>query len=107
MRKHDAITHFGGVTATAKALGISHAAVVKWGDTIPQGRAYQIEVLTGGALKADPAAPSGQQRPYQRIAPGTAPHAPQGTGRPNGAGASTARWGPAQSCCSHDPSGDH
>ena len=71
MRKHDAITHFGGVTATAKALGISHAAVVKWGDTIPQGRAYQIEVLTGGALKADPAAPSGQQRPYQRVAPGT------------------------------------
>ena len=71
MRKHDAITHFGGVTATAKALGISHAAVVKWGDTIPQGRAYQIEVLIGGALKADPAAPSGQQRPYQRVAPGT------------------------------------
>lgn len=71
MRKHDAITHFGGVTATAKALGISHAAVVKWGDTIPQGRAYQIEVVTGGALKADPAAPSGQQRPYQRVAPGT------------------------------------
>ena len=71
MRKHDAITHFGGVTATAKALGISHAAVVKWGDTIPQGRAYQIEVVTGGALKADPAAPSGQQRPSQRVAPGT------------------------------------
>ncbi|NBA14006.1 Cro/CI family transcriptional regulator [Aeromonas caviae] len=71
MRKHDAITHFGGVTATAKALGISHAAVVKWGDTIPQGRAYQIEVLTGGALKADPAPTTGQQRPYQRIAPGT------------------------------------
>ena len=71
MRKHDAITHFGGVTATAKALGISHAAVVKWGDTIPQGRASQIEVLTGGALKADPATPSGQQRPSQRVAPGT------------------------------------
>ena len=72
MRKHDAITHFGGVTATAKALGISHAAVVKWGDTIPQGRAYQIEVVTGGALKADPAAPSGQHLPYQRFAPVTA-----------------------------------
>lgn len=71
MNKNDVIKHFGGVTATAKALGISHAAVVKWGDTIPQGRAYQIEVVTGGALKADPAAPSGQQRPYQRVAPGT------------------------------------
>ena len=71
MRKHDAITHFGGVTATAKALGISHAAVVKWGETIPQGRAYQIEVLTGGALKADHAPTSGQRCPSQRVAPGT------------------------------------
>lgn len=71
MLKHDVITHFGGVTATAKALGISHAAVVKWGETIPQGRAYQIEVVTGGALKADPAPTSGQRRPSQRVAPGT------------------------------------
>lgn len=66
MRKHDAIAHFGGVTATAKALGISHAAVVKWGDTIPQGRAYQIEVLTGGALKADQSTSAPVQ---QEIAP--------------------------------------
>ncbi|MGU5671649.1 Cro/CI family transcriptional regulator [Aeromonas caviae] len=71
MLKHDVITHFGGVTATAKALGISHAAVVKWGETIPQGRAYQIEVVTGGVLKADPAPTSGQRRPSQRVAPGT------------------------------------
>lgn len=71
MNKGDVLSYFGGVAATAKALGISHVAVSKWGDTIPQGRAYQIEVLTGGALKADPAAPSGQQRPYQRVAPGT------------------------------------
>lgn len=71
MRKHDVVTFFGGVDKTAKALGITHVAVSKWGETIPQGRAYQIEVLTGGALKADPAAPSGQQRQYQRVAPGT------------------------------------
>ncbi len=72
MNKSDVLSYFGGVAATAKALGISHVAVSKWGNTIPQGRAYQIEVVTGGALKADPATPSGQQRPYQRIAPGTA-----------------------------------
>lgn len=72
MNKGDVLSYFGGVAATAKALGISHAAVVKWGDTIPQGRAYQIEVLTGGELKADPAPAAGQQRPYQRVAPGTA-----------------------------------
>ena len=72
MNKSDVLSYFGGVAATAKALGISHVAVSKWGNTIPQGRAYQIEVLTGGELKADPAPTSGQQRPYQRVAPGTA-----------------------------------
>lgn len=71
MNKSDVLSYFSGVAATAKALGISHVAVSKWGDTIPQGRAYQIEVLTGGALKADTAAPSAQQRQYQRVAPGT------------------------------------
>lgn len=75
MNKSDVLSYFGGVAATAKALGISHVAVSKWGDTIPQGRAYQIEVLTGGELKAEPATPSGQQRQYQSVAPGTPPDA--------------------------------
>ncbi len=52
MNKKIVIEHFGSITATAKALGISHVAVSKWDETIPQGRAYQIEVLTGGKLKA-------------------------------------------------------
>lgn len=52
MQKSAVLEHFGTVTATAKALGISHVAVSKWDETIPQGRAYQIEVLTGGKLKA-------------------------------------------------------
>ncbi|OYD24721.1 Cro/CI family transcriptional regulator [Oceanimonas baumannii] len=51
MKKDDVLKHFGGVMATAKALGISHAAVGKWGKEIPQGRAYQIQVLTKGKLK--------------------------------------------------------
>lgn len=71
MKKQDALDHFGGVVGLAKALGCKPQAISQWGNTIPKGRAYQIEVLTGGALKADPAAPSGQQRPYQRVAPGT------------------------------------
>lgn len=53
MQKSAVLEHFGTVTATAKALGISHVAVSKWSETIPQGRAYQIEVLTGGKLKAN------------------------------------------------------
>ena len=52
MQKSAVLEHFGTVTATAKALGISYVAVSKWSETIPQGRAYQIEVLTGGKLKA-------------------------------------------------------
>jgi transcriptional repressor of cell division inhibition gene dicB len=53
MDKTTVIEHFGSIAAIAKAIGVSHAAVSKWGDTIPKGRAYQIEVLTGGKLKAD------------------------------------------------------
>lgn len=71
VKKADVINYFGSAAELARKLNISEAAVSQWGDTIPQGRAYQIEVLTGGALKADPATPSGQQRPYQRVAPGT------------------------------------
>ena len=54
MQKNDVLAHFGSITAIAKAIGVSHAAVSKWDETIPQGRAFQIEVLTGGKLKAEP-----------------------------------------------------
>lgn len=48
-----AVDYFGTKAAIADALGIKKSAVSQWGDTIPKGRAYQIEVLTGGKLKAD------------------------------------------------------
>ena len=71
VKKSDVIEYFGGAAKTAAALGVTRSAVSQWNDTVPEGSAYKIEVLTGGALKADPAAPSGQQRQYQRVAPGT------------------------------------
>ena len=71
VKKADVINYFGSAAELARKLNISEAAVSQWGNTIPQGRAYHIEVVTGGELKADPATPSGQQRPSQRIAPGT------------------------------------
>jgi transcriptional repressor of cell division inhibition gene dicB len=58
VKKQDAIDHFGGVVQLAYALGCSPQAVSQWGETIPQGRAYQIEVLTVGKLKADPITPT-------------------------------------------------
>ncbi|MFM5115146.1 Cro/CI family transcriptional regulator [Aeromonas hydrophila] len=61
MRKADVLTHFGGVTKTAVALGINKATVSCWGETIPKGRAYQIEVMTGGKLKAVPSQPRSAQ----------------------------------------------
>lgn len=54
MNKTEVLDFFGGVAKTAKALGIAQASVSVWSDTIPMGRAYQIEVLTGGQLKAIP-----------------------------------------------------
>ncbi|WP_429169320.1 Cro/CI family transcriptional regulator [Aeromonas hydrophila] len=55
MKKKDVLSHFGGVTKTAAALGVHKATVSCWGEVIPKGRAYEIEVLTGGKLKADQA----------------------------------------------------
>ncbi|BBR10112.1 MULTISPECIES: Cro/CI family transcriptional regulator [Aeromonas] len=63
MTTSHAVKYFGSKAALARALGINKGAVSQWGETIPQGRAYQIEVLTGGQLKANPAAPSA--RPAQ------------------------------------------
>lgn len=61
MKKQDALDHFGGVVGLAKALGCKPQAISQWGETIPKGRAYQIEVLTGGKLKANPSQPSSAQ----------------------------------------------
>ena len=52
MKTAAAIESFGSVQALADALQISPQAVYQWGDEVPEGRAFQIEVLTGGALKA-------------------------------------------------------
>ena len=54
MKTKDAIAHFGSVRALADALGISVFAVYQWGEQVPthRGRDFQIEVLTGGKLKA-------------------------------------------------------
>ncbi|MNF26956.1 DNA-binding transcriptional regulator DicC [compost metagenome] len=54
MKKADAISYFSSAAALAKELNISEAAISQWGQNVPKGRAYQIEVLTGGKLKANP-----------------------------------------------------
>jgi hypothetical protein len=53
MRKTDVVNHFGGISKTATALGISHPAVCRWGDVIPEKQAFVIERITKGVLKYD------------------------------------------------------
>ncbi|HHD2712165.1 TPA: Cro/CI family transcriptional regulator [Klebsiella oxytoca] len=53
MRKHEVIEYFGGVSKTASTLGISHPAVCRWGNVIPEKQAFVIERITNGKLKYD------------------------------------------------------
>lgn len=53
MKTREAVHHFGSKASVAKALGISRAAVTRWGEHVPEGRAYQLELITGGALRAE------------------------------------------------------
>ena len=54
MRTSNAVEHFGSVRALAEVLNVSPQAIYDWGEEVPELRAYQLEVLTNGALKAQP-----------------------------------------------------
>lgn len=54
MNKQDVLRHFGGVSATARALGIGRSAVSQWPELIPEGRAWQVEAVTRRKLRVDP-----------------------------------------------------
>lgn len=54
MKTSDAIEHFGSQVALKKALKLkARQTIHAWGEYPPEGRQYQIEVLTGGKLKAE------------------------------------------------------
>lgn len=53
MKKDIAVKHFESQVALAQALGIRPQAVSKWGDVVPKGAAYQLQVITGGLLRVD------------------------------------------------------
>lgn len=52
MKTADVVGYFGTQEQVAAALGISQAAVSQWGDNVPLRRAYEIEQITRGKLKA-------------------------------------------------------
>lgn len=53
MTMQEALDHYGSRKQLADALGLWPQTVYAWGDSIPLSRQYEIEVRTGGALKAD------------------------------------------------------
>lgn len=53
MRKKDVVEHFGSQKAVAEALNLTEAAISAWPDDVPRGRAFELQVLTGGKLKAE------------------------------------------------------
>lgn len=52
MKTKDAINYYGSRAALASALEIDRSATYHWGPDVPELRAYQLEVLTKGALVA-------------------------------------------------------
>ncbi|MBL4831293.1 MAG: Cro/Cl family transcriptional regulator [Aliivibrio sp.] len=53
MRKEEAVKYFGSVTELSKKLNVTTQSISQWGEKIPLRRAFEIERITNGALKAD------------------------------------------------------
>lgn len=51
----DVVLYFGGIPNLSKALGISRHSIYQWVKKcrIPFGRAFQIQAITHGDIKAD------------------------------------------------------
>ncbi len=48
----DVVAHFGNESDLARALEVKPQAVYQWAGVVPRGRAFEIEVLTQGKMKA-------------------------------------------------------
>jgi transcriptional repressor of cell division inhibition gene dicB len=56
MTFQELVDHFGSPRQVQEALGISKQLAAYWKRAgIPLGRQYEIQVLTGGKFRADPA----------------------------------------------------
>lgn len=53
MTTQEAITYYGGKKQLADALGVWPQVIYAWGERPPMARQYELEVKTGGVLKAD------------------------------------------------------
>lgn len=53
MKTKEASDFFGGTKELADALGIWPHVIYRWGEYPPMARQYEIEVKSGGKLKAE------------------------------------------------------
>lgn len=80
MLKRDVLKHFNGSpTRVAAACKCSVAAVSQWPEIVPKGRAYQIALLTYGALEVHP-----EHYPVVNHPPAVAPKRGRPLGRKSG-----------------------
>jgi hypothetical protein len=54
MKTEDVVKYYGSKTNVAKALECWHTTISSWGKYPPIGRQYELQALTGGALKVTP-----------------------------------------------------
>ena len=54
MTKQEAIDFFGTQRKVAEALGLKQPSIALWKDPLPELRQLQLEMVTGGSLRADP-----------------------------------------------------
>ena len=52
MKTQEVIDHYGSIKAVADELGTWPQTVYQWGDEPPMARQYELEIKTGGKLKA-------------------------------------------------------
>lgn len=53
MTRKDIIEHFGSQAEAARRLGVSPQTIFEWESVgVPEGRQYQVELATNGALRA-------------------------------------------------------
>lgn len=70
MQSAVAFEHFSSNRAAiARALGITRAAVHKWGALVPPVQARRLHVFTNGKLKYDPADYAGRYSPHVFLPP--------------------------------------
>jgi len=67
MKTKQVIAYYNNIENIALVLGINQSAVYKWGDDVPDGRAYQLHDLSNGDLKFNGVFTAKQRRYAKKV----------------------------------------